>query len=110
MSPELLAVFHRVCAEISDRHGNPVVYCGQPTDRFREGREMVTAGWGIGGVNHGFKIHEGHGVHNGVEILTFAHSGDEAWIKARLRSVGTAEEVLRRILPPAFGISQAVAA
>jgi hypothetical protein len=110
MTPEILAAFNKVRAEITALHGEPAVLCAEPTDRLSEGREMVTAGWFLDNATHGFKIYEGFGVHEGVEILTFAHSGDEAWIRARLRSTHTAEEVLRRILPPAFGISQAVTA
>lgn len=110
MTPDLLDVFNRVRAEITALHEEPVVLCAEPTDRFSEGREMVTAGWSLDDATYGFKIYEGFGVHEGVEILTFAHSGDEAWIRARLRSTHTAEEVLRRILPPAIGISRAAAA
>lgn len=105
MTPEILAMFHRITAEITALHGEPSVLADQPTDRFREGREMVTACWFLDGANHGLKIYEGR---SGIEILTWAHTGAFASALVQLRSIDAAEDMLRRILPPSFGISPAV--
>ncbi|MCW2918550.1 MAG: hypothetical protein JWN52_6618 [Actinomycetia bacterium] len=103
MTAELLEVFNRICDEVTALHGEPFLRTAEASDRFREGRQMVTAGWFLldGVTNHGFKIYE---CRDGIEILTWAHSGDVAWVKAHLRSWEVAEQTLRRILPPAFGI------
>lgn len=102
MTAELLEVFNKICDELTALHGEPFLRTAEASDRFGDGRQMVTCGWPLGGVNHGFKIYEGR---DGIEILTWAHSGDVAWVKAHLRSWEVAEQTLRRILPPAFGIS-----
>lgn len=103
MTPELLAAFNQLCDEITAVHGEPSVLAAEPTDRFDEAREMVTACWFPNGVNNGFKIYEnGRGE---VELLTWAQEGDFAHAKVTLRSAATAVETLRRILPPALDIT-----
>lgn len=102
MTPELLEIFNRISDEITAMHGQPFLRTAEPSDRFREGRQMVTAGWPLRGANHGFKIYEGR---DGIEILTWAHVGDVGSTRAHLRSWEETEQTLRRILPPAFGIS-----
>jgi hypothetical protein len=102
VTAELLEIFNRICDEITAVHGQPFVRTAEASDRFREGRQMVTAGWFLNLVNHGFKIYE---CGDGIEILAWAHSGDVAWVKAHLRSWEVAEQTLRHLLPPAFGVS-----
>lgn len=108
MSPELLAVFNRICDEVTAAHGGPHLRMTEASDRFTQGRDMIAAGWGIGPdlANHGFKVWEGP---DGIELLTWAHVGDFASARVFLRTVTLAEQTLRRILPPGLAIAQEAA-
>lgn len=104
MSPELLAIFNKICGELTEIHGEPAVHAPEPTDRFGEGREMVTACWFLNGANNGFKIYEGS--RGRVQVLTWADAGDFAHAEVTLRSAEAAEDALRRVLPPALADAQ----